>query len=148
MRHFIEFIVDADEIADTLTLAYEQRQKSRQRLTLDSGAEAGLMLPTGKQLRDGDLLGSKDGTVVRIVAKPEPLSKALCRNTMQLARACYHLGNRHVAIAIHDDGVCFQPDHVLEEMLRGLGIDAIRIEAPFDPESGAYSHSGTHAHSH
>lgn len=129
----------------TLTLPLEKRLRSRLRATLDDGGDAGIFLPRGQTLRDGDLLASDDGTVVRICAAPEVLSEVLVDDPALLARACYHLGNRHVALQIEPGRLCYLHDHVLDEMLLGLGLQATCTEAPFEPETGAY---GGHAHGH
>ena len=136
----------------TLTLPLEKRLRSRQRATLDDGADAGIFLPRGQTLRHGDLLASDDGTVVRICAAPEVLSEVRVDDPLLLARACYHLGNRHVALQIGAGRLCYLHDHVLDELLQGLGLQPTCIEAPFEPEPGAYgghSHAqGPHGHGH
>lgn len=136
---------------DSLTLPYESRQKSRQRVTLDSSREAAVVLRPGTILEHGDCLVSPDGVTVRIVAALEPLSMATCDDPVLLARACYHLGNRHVALQVAQGLVRYLPDHVLDDMVRGLGLAVSRVSAPFEPERGAYSgqpsNGARHAHS-
>lgn len=129
---------------DTVTLPYELRQKSRQRLRLDSGREAALMLAPGSVLDHGDCLRAVDGTSVRVSAAEEAVSNAATDDPLCLARACYHLGNRHVALQVGAGWVRYQPDHVLDEMVRGLGLTVSRQSARFEPERGAY---GGHSHS-
>ena len=124
----------------TLTLALEQRVKARQRVTLDDGRDAGLFLARGETLHDGDYLAGEQGERVRIIAAKEPVSTAYADNPLLLARACYHLGNRHVALQIADGWVRYQPDHVLDDMVRGLGLRVEQKQAPFEPEAGAYGH--------
>lgn len=131
----------------TLTLALEKRMRCRQRVTLDDGRTAGVFLDRGQVLHDGDLLASEDGRVVQVRAAAEPLSEVRCADPLLLARACYHLGNRHVALQISDGLLRYQHDHVLDDLLRGLGLAPARIDAPFEPEPGAYGGSG-HTHSH
>lgn len=133
----------------TLTLPLELRVKSRQRVTLDDGSEAGLFLDRGTSLRDGDLLSSDDGFVVRVVAAPERVSRVTCIDPLTLARACYHLGNRHVPLQIEAQQVIYQHDHVLDDMVQSLGLTVNVEDAPFEPEPGAYGghHSG-HGHAH
>ena len=143
---------------DSLTLPFEQRQKSRQRVVLDSGREAALVLPPGTVLRDGDLLRGEDQSVVRVQAAPEPVMTARTTDPLRLARACYHLGNRHVAIAVGPGWVRCLRDHVLADMLTQLGLAVIEESVVFEPESGAYAgatlgaghpghgHVGGHAH--
>ncbi len=134
--------------ADTiLTLPLEKRIKSRLRVTLDNGEEAGLFLERGDTLRDGDVLRSETGLLVQIRSAAEMLSCIECKDALLLARACYHLGNRHVPLHIEVGRVCYQHDHVLDEMSRGLGLTVQVIEAPFEPEPGAYSGGGHHSHS-
>jgi urease accessory protein len=128
--------------ADTLTLPFEARQKSRLLAKLDTGRDVGLFLERGRILRGGDLLTGPDGTVVRIVAAPEPLSVARTDDSQRVARVCYHLGNRHVALEIRPGELRYLADHVLDDMVRGLGLDVSRETAPFEPEPGAYSGHG------
>lgn len=138
-----------------LTLPFQLRSKSRLRTTLDSGEEVGLMLERGSVLRGGDLLIADDGRVVEIVAAPETVSTVRAQDPWQLSRASYHLGNRHVALQIGQGWVRYQHDYVLDDMVRGLGLDVIVEEAPFEPEGGAYGaaphHHGNvlmHGHQH
>ncbi|RMJ03852.1 Urease accessory protein UreE [Marinobacter litoralis] len=139
---------------DTLTLPYELRIRGRLKAVTDNGQDVGLFLDRGPVLRHGDLLQARTGEVIRVCAAAEPVTTAYISNGLPLARLCYHLGNRHVSLAIgaDDDGrhwVRFPPDHVLEELAELLGASLSHHEAPFDPESGAYAHAGReHAHSH
>lgn len=126
-----------------LVLPFEQRSKSRLRTTLANGEEAGLFLERGSVLRGGDLLLADDGRVVEIVAAPETVSTVRSDDPGQLARASYHLGNRHVALQIGQGWVRYLHDHVLDDMVRGLGLSIAVEEAPFEPEAGAY---GAHSH--
>ena len=98
-------------------------------------------------LRDGDLLGDEDGFVVAVRAAAETLSVVQVEDALTLAKACYHLGNRHVPLQIEADRLCYQHDHVLDEMLQGLGLRITCEQAPFDPEPGVYG-GRSHAHSH
>jgi len=126
---------------DWLTLPFALRQKSRLRATLDHGEEAGLFLARGTVLRDGDLLEAENGLVVMVRAADEDLSTAVTTDATLLAKACYHLGNRHVAVQILKNRVSYLSDHVLDNMVRGLGLEVTHESGPFEPESGAY-----HAH--
>ena len=139
--------VDHGHAVTTLTLPLDRRVRSRQRVELDDGREAGLFLSRGEVLRDGDLLGNADGLVVRVRAADEPVSEVRCDAPLLLARACYHLGNRHVALQIEPGRLRYQHDHVLDEMLRGLGLQPVCIAAPFEPEPGAYG-GAAHPHAH
>ena len=138
--------------SDSVALAYDERKRSRLRVTLASGAEAGIFLERGDHLHGGDRLLSEDGgSVVEIVAAPEKLIEAVADTPLLFARAAYHLGNRHVPVQIipETDGgrLRIQTDHVLADMVRGLGCAVGETEAPFQPESGAYgSHGGHHHH--
>jgi urease accessory protein len=147
MIELIEKLQGGGEADDTLTLPYEPRQKSRQRLHLDSGREAALLLPPGTRLDDGDRLRAADGMTVRVSAATEAVTTARTDDPLRLARACYHLGNRHVPLQIGPGWIRYQPDHVLDEMVRGLGLAVIHESARFEPERGAY-HGHAHPHSH
>lgn len=138
----------AEAVDTTLTLPLQHRIKSRLRVVLDNGEDAGLFLERGTTLKEGDLLCSKDGYRVRVRAANEQLSRVTSDDPHLLARACYHLGNRHVSIQIEPDSVSYQHDHVLDEMLRGLGFTVTSLEAPFEPEPGAYGGSAERGHSH
>jgi urease accessory protein len=123
-----------------LELPFELRQKSRLRTRLASGEEAALLLPRGEVLRGGDLLAASDGRVVEVVATPE---KLLHIEADDLARVAYHLGNRHVPVQVGHGFLRIAEDHVLEEMVHKLGARVSHIDAPFEPEAGAY---GGHPH--
>ncbi|MEW8625296.1 MAG: urease accessory protein UreE, partial [Candidatus Thiodiazotropha sp.] len=124
---------------------------------LDDGRDAGLLLPRGTTLKEGDLLSTDSGMVIRIKAADETLSIVETDDPHLLSRACYHLGNRHVSIQIEPGRISYPHDHVLDEMLAGLGLQVVVAEAPFEPEPGAYGgsadqgrqHQGhSHAHHH
>lgn len=134
----------AGDISHTATLPFDLRQKSRLRITLDDGNEAGIILERGLYLRHGDLLKSKDGRVLRIIAAPEPVATVNCADPLLLARACYHLGNRHVPLQIEATWLRLQRDHVLEDMLHHMGLHVQHEQAPFEPEHGAYGHHHEH----
>ncbi len=128
-----------------LVLPFDLRNKSRLRTTL-SGEDVGLFLERGTVLRGGDLLLADDGRVIEVVAAPETVSTVRSASGGNLARAAYHLGNRHVALQVGDAWLRYQHDHVLDEMVRGLGFSITVEEAQFEPEAGAYGH-GAHQHS-
>lgn len=138
-----------DESTKTLTLNFDQRTKSRLRTTLDSGEDAGLFLPRGTILRGGDRLLASDGDIVEVCSSPEALIEARCENLLDLARAAYHLGNRHVPVQVGGDmrggWLRLADDHVLADMLAGLGCTLTRLQAPFEPEAGAYGGGHSHA---
>lgn len=137
---------------DTVALAYDERKRSRLKVTLASGNEAGIFLERGDHLHGGDKLAAENGTVVvEILAAPEKLIEATADTPLLFARAAYHLGNRHVPVQIlpteNGGKLRFQTDHVLAEMVKGLGCSVMETEAPFQPESGAYgAHTGGHHH--
>jgi urease accessory protein len=133
---------------ERLVLPFELRCKSRLRTRLESGEDAGLFLERGSVLRAGDLLQANDGRIVEVAAAPEAVMEAHSSDTLLLARAAYHLGNRHVAVELKPGLLRLSRDHVLGEMVRGLGLDVVEAESPFDPESGAYGGHGGHAHPH
>ena len=136
----------AEDKGDVLSLPFERRQIARQRVTLETGQIAGLKLPRGTLLRHGDLVKSLDGTVARVQAAEETVSMVRCDSAQELARAAYHLGNRHVWVQVGPSWLRYLHDHVLDEMLKGLGFHIQVQQAPFEPEAGAYS--DTHSHSH
>lgn len=129
----------------TLTLPFEQRQKSRLRIRLDNGQDAGLFLPRGTVLRHGDRLRATSGLIVEVRAAPEAVSTARADDALLLARAAYHLGNRHVALQLGPGWLRYPHDHVLDNMARELGLTVNREQAPFEPEAGAYG-GGHHRH--
>ena len=132
----------------SLTLPFDQRQKSRLRVTLDNGDEASLILNRGVVLRHGDLLRSSCGEVVEVRASLESVSIVHEPNSHLLSRACYHLGNRHVPLQIGDGSLGYLHDHVLDDMVRSLGLVVVHQEASFEPESGAYKNDSKHQHTH
>lgn len=149
--------IAADQATDTLTLPYELRIRGRLKATSDAGRDLGLFLDRGPVLRDGEGLRAEGGEVVRIRAADEPVVTARIAVGLPLARLAYHLGNRHVQLALGEDHqaapdqrgyVRFPPDHVLEELATLLGATLEHHRAPFDPEPGAYQQLGGHGHSH
>jgi urease accessory protein len=137
------------DLTPTLSLTRDQRVRARLRGTLSDGREVAVLLPRGGTLRDGDGLAGADGLRVRVCAASEALSRVECDDPLALARACYHLGNRHVALQIEPGSLSYLHDHVLDAMLAGLGLKVRVVEGPFEPEPGAYGgHGHGHAHSH
>jgi len=144
--HVIERRTDHHARASAhLVLTFEARCKSRLRTRLLTGEEVGLFLERGTVLRGGDKLAANDGTVIEVVAAPEMLMEATTVDPLLLAKAAYHLGNRHVALQLLPGKMRFAADHVLSQLLRGLGLPVTEIEAPFEPETGAY---GAQPHGH
>lgn len=133
--------------SDTLTLPFELRQRSRLVAALESGRQIALALPRGHVLRDGARLQAEDGSVIAVRAAAEELSVVQSPDPTALARAAYHLGNRHVALQIEEGALSYLHDHVLDDMLRGLGLQPRVEQRPFEPEAGAYGRGG-HSHEH
>jgi urease accessory protein len=133
------------DVKGRLELPFEARQKSRFKAKLASGEEVGVMLPRGEILRGGDLVTASDGRVFEIAASPEQVFHIQCTDAKALARAAYHLGNRHVPVEVGDGYLRIAEDHVLERMVEGLGAKVTRMTAPFEPEAGAYGGVG-HEH--
>jgi urease accessory protein len=133
---------------DTLTLPFLLRQKSRLRARLDSGEEVALLLPRGRMLRGGELLRADDGGVVLVRAAAETVSTADGLEPQALARGAYHLGNRHVPVEVGPGYLRYQHDHVLDDMLRALGLRVRTEQAAFEPEGGAYANGHSHANNH
>jgi len=142
-----ERLTEPTQTDTTLTLPFDLRQKSRLRVTLDDGREAGLMLSRGHILRGGDCLHAEDGKVVMVQAAPETVSTLTHDNPVELARAAYHLGNRHVSLQVGDGWLRYLADHVLDDMVIAMGMRISHELAPFEPESGAY-HTYGHSHTH
>ena len=132
----------------SLTLSFEKRQKSRLRVSLDNDQEVALMLERGSVLRHGELLRADNGLIIEVRAANEEIAVISTENSFLLARACYHLGNRHVPLQIGEGWLHIQRDHVLEEMVQSLGLSVKHECVPFEPESGAYSGHSSHSHSH
>ena len=130
--------------AEQLRLPFDLRQKSRLRTKLASGEDAWLLLPRGEILRGGDLLLATDGRMVSVIAEPEQVLHIECANATAIAKAAYHLGNRHVPVQVGDGFLRITADHVLANMLEGLGAKLTPLLAPFEPEAGAYG--GGHRH--
>ena len=132
----------------SLTLPFEKRQKSRLRVSLDNNQEAALMLERGSVLRHGDLLQAENGLIVEVRAADEEVAVVSTEDSFLFARACYHLGNRHVPLQIGERWLRIQRDHVLESMVQSLGLLVRHEIAAFEPESGAYSGHSKNSHSH
>jgi urease accessory protein len=130
-----------------LLLDYDGRTKSRFLARLENGEEVAVKLPRGTVLAGGDRLLADDGSSIEIVATDEALSVATTPDPLLLARAAYHLGNRHVPLEISVCRLAYQHDHVLDDMVRRLGLALHFERAPFSPERGVYGHGG-HRHGH
>lgn len=129
--------------SERLVLPFEMRQKSRLRATTESGTELALLLPRGTVLRHGDRLRAANGLVIEVQAAPEAVTTARSADATLCARACYHLGNRHVPLQVGAGWLRYLADHVLDQMVAELGLAVAHEQAPFEPEAGAY-----HQHAH
>jgi urease accessory protein len=125
-------------------LTFDARCRSRLLLTLENGEQAALIVDRGRILRNAERVRIADGREVEIVAAPESLLEARSPDPLLIAKAAYHLGNRHVAVQLMPGRLRILADHVLAQMLTGLGLAVNEIQAPFEPEGGAYGHR--HAH--
>ena len=140
--------------ATTVELDWDVPQKSRFPATDSPGRELGIFLPRGTLVRGGDVLVAEDGSMVRVIAAPQPVLVITHCNShgtpFDLTRAAYHLGNRHVPIELQPDHLKIEPDHVLADMLRGMHLIVTEQSLAFEPEGGAYAagHGGGHDHGH
>ena len=132
--------------ADTVVLDFDDRHRRRMAMTGTRGLAFLLDLESAVALRGGDALVLEDGRLIEVVAAPEPLLEIKAADPQHLIRLAWHLGNRHLPTQIMPKGLRIRRDHVIEAMVRGLGARVVEIEAPFDPEGGAYSGGQEHAH--
>ncbi|OSZ76357.1 Urease accessory protein UreE [Hydrogenophaga sp. IBVHS1] len=142
--------------AAQLVLDWDVRQKSRFDATASDERHVGVFLPRGTVVRGGDVLLTQDGSLLRVVAAPQPVMRiTACPDhpaqdqAFDLMRAAYHLGNRHVPIELRPDHLKIEPDHVLADMLRAMHLTVVEAREPFEPEGGAYGAQGaTQGHGH
>jgi urease accessory protein len=137
--------------ADSVVLDFDDRHRRRMAMTGTRGLEFLLDLENAVALRGGDALVLEDGRLVEVVAAPEPLLEIRGHDPHHLTRVAWHLGNRHLPTQIMAKGLRIRRDHVIEAMVKGLGARVVEIEAPFDPEGGAYAdvaHAHAHQHEH
>ena len=137
--------------ADTIVLDFDDRHRRRMAMTGTRGLEFLLDLENAVALRGGDALVLEDGRLIEVIAAPEPLVEIRGVDPHHLVRVAWHLGNRHLPTQITGKGLRIRRDHVIEAMVQGLGARIIEIEAPFDPEGGAYAdagHASEHGHDH
>lgn len=139
--------VRADKVADIVTLDHDGRSKRRVTLTGEGGLEFLLDLDKATMLGDGDAVKLEDGRLILVKAAPQELLEIRAENPLRLMKAAWHVGNRHTPAEITADAIYIENDHVLAEMVRGLGCSATSVTRPFQPERGAYDHGG-HAHHH
>ena len=152
MKHAIHISPsDADfdgEVVDTVTLDFDHRRRRRLKLETDGGESFLLDLPELKTMRDGDILILEDGRGIQVRAKDEAVVDITCQDVGHLVRVAWHLGNRHLPTQLMGDRLRIRQDHVIEEMATVLGAVVTRLQAPFNPEGGAYGHGETEGHSH
>ena len=138
--------------APTVELDWDVRQKSRFSATDSSGRALGIFLPRGTVVRGGDVLVAEDGSLIRVVAAPQPVLRiTACAehgSPFDLTRAAYHLGNRHVPIELAPDHLKIEPDHVLADLLRAMHLTVVETQEAFEPEGGAYAAGGHGHHGH
>ena len=137
---------DAGREVDSVLLDYDRRFRRRILLATEAGRELLLDLPQAVRLRHGDGVVLDDGGIVRVVARPEALLDIHAHEDGDLVRIAWHLGNRHLPVQILGEHLRIRADHVIEEMVELLGGHVEHVQAPFDPESGAYA--GGHHHHH
>ena len=141
--------VKPERVADTVLLDHEGRHRRRAVLTGEGGLEFLLDLETATAFRDGDAARLDDDRLVVIRAAPEPLMEVRAETPLRLMKVAWHIGNRHTPAELAGDAIYLAVDHVLEEMVRGLGASVRRVERPFEPERGAYhGHGGLHGGAH
>src|SRR5215469_2236621 len=133
--------------ADTVVLDFDDRHRRRMAMTGTRGLEFLLDLENAVALRGGDALVLEDGRLIEVVAAPEPLLEIKGADPHHLIRVAWHLGNRHLPTQLMPKGLRIRRDHVIEAMVKGLGARVIEIDAPFDPEGGAYAGTA-HGHAH
>lgn len=143
---------NAASAADRVVLDAGDRNRRRIVLTGERGTKFMLDFPKPVSLRDGDGLVLDDGTIVLVQGAPERLLEVAAPNAFETVRLAWHLGNRHTDVQIVGDKIRLRYDHVLEDMLRGLGAKVVALDAPFDPEPasphGHGHHYGHHGHDH
>ncbi|MHA3114725.1 urease accessory protein UreE [Acinetobacter sp. ANC 4635] len=137
--------IAAEQPFEVVELSFDTRQKSRFRATLNNGTDIGADLPRTGILRSGSFIATPNGEILRVDAKAERLMCVTAPTQFDLLKAAYHLGNRHVPLMLTPAALYFEPDHVLAEMVQGLGLAVNEVEHPFEPESGAYAQ---HSHDH
>ena len=133
---------------EEVALTFDERKRGRLKIETLNGIEAGIQIERGQVMRHGSILLSESGDILKVKAAPEVVSSAYVKDATLFARACYHLGNRHVSLQVGEGFLRFQKDYVLDDMLHGLGIHVVHEEAEFEPENGAYAKGSAHSHSH
>jgi urease accessory protein len=132
---------------DSVLIDFDRRHRRRIQLETEGGGALLLDLAQAVRLRDGDGLRIAEGGVVLVRARPEPVLEIHVHDQAALVRIAWHLGNRHLPVQLLGDRIRIRADHVIADMVRGLGAHAHEMEAPFDPEGGAYA-AAPHHHDH
>ncbi|MEX6633363.1 urease accessory protein UreE [Hyphococcus lacteus] len=133
---------------DSITLDEQGRTRRRFQMTTDGGISFTLDLPTSRLIRHGEGLELEDGRIIEVRAEPEPLYELTTKDPQAFAALAWQLGNRHLQAQIFDGRIFIRRDHVIKEMVIGLGANVEEVEAPFDPQTGAYDQHTGHAHKH
>ena len=131
-----------------LYLDFDTRQRSRFKTNNERQEAVGIDLPRTETLKSGCVLSNQQGDLIQVMAADQSLICVTAEDGFMLMKGAYHLGNRHVPLMITPDALYFEPDHVLESMLQNLGLYTKQVQAPFEPETGAYKGEHAHAHSH
>ena len=134
--------------ADTITLSYDDRHKRRIVMNGDNGLIFLLDLPKATELQHGSDLLLDDGRHVKVIAAKERLMKVTTKNTRHLLTTAWHIGNRHLTCEVKENCLMLRYDHVISDMLQKLGANVQNVDAPFNPEGGAYGLGRTHSHEH
>jgi urease accessory protein len=133
---------------DTVVLESDERHLRRRVVSLTGGGQLLVDLPEPANLQDGDLLMLDDGRTVRIIAPDEEVYSVIARDAVHLAQLAWHIGNRHLPAAIEADRLVILRDHVIRDMLEGLGAKVTETTEPFNPLRGAYAGHAHHTHEH
>lgn len=143
-------IIDRQKQAENfLYLDFDTRQRSRFKAETQHQETIGVDLPRTETIKNGSVLADHQGNLIQIMAANQALIEVTADNGFDLMKGAYHLGNRHVPLMITPEALYFEPDHVLEAMLHQLGLHTQAVQAPFEPETGAYKgEHGGHSHSH
>lgn len=145
-------VAAGEHSVEQVRLSFDDRKRGRLKITTSSGDSAGIQIERGHVLRDGSWLQTESGELLHVLALDEEVTTAFIEDKTLFARACYHLGNRHVPLQVGNGFLRYQCDYVLDDMLKGLGVEPQHEQAIFEPENGAYApvtgHSHGHSHSH
>jgi len=131
---------------DTIELDFDHRHRRRMTMTTASGKKFLLDLPGAVVLKDGDSLELDDGSAIRVKAKAECVADIRADSPQHLSQLAWHLGNRHLPTQVFADHLRILNDHVIVDMVKGLGATVDIVDAPFQPEGGAYAHAADHEH--